>query len=105
MNTELLTTLLVIAMTSSSITCAFIQKTKSKISKKWLLWYSLAVNMVLGILFTLTFTDSTITQGAWVGLFSFIGADTLYKTLEGKLKPYSDLTKKEVIEEIPRGEK
>lgn len=104
MNTELLTTLLIIAVTSSSITCAFIQKTKSKISKKWLLWYSLAVNMVLGILFTLTFTDSTIVQGAWVGLFSFIGADTLYKTLEGKLKPYSELTKKEDLEEIPRSD-
>lgn len=104
MNTELLTTLLVIAMTSSSITCAFVQKTKSKISKKWLLWYSFAVNMALGILFTLTFTDSTIAQGAWVGLFSFIGADTLYKTLEGKLKPYSELTKKEETEEIPRSD-
>lgn len=104
MNAELLTTLLIIAMTSSSITCAFIQKTKSKISKKWLLWYSLVVNMVLGILFTLTFTDSTIIHGAWVGLFSFIGADTLYKTLEGKLKPYSELTKKEDLEEIPRSD-
>lgn len=100
MNIDLLTTLLVIAMTSSTITCAFIQKTKAKIGKNWLMLYGLVVNMILGILFTLTFTDSSIYEGAWVGLFSFIGADTLYKALEGKLKSYSDLipNKVKVIE-------
>ena len=105
MNTELLTTLLIIAMTNSTITCAFIQKTKAKISKKWLVPYSLVVNMIFGAFFTLTFTNSTIIHGVWVGLFSFIGADVLYNTLEGKLKSYSDLVpKKEEIIEIPRGD-
>lgn len=105
MNTELLTTLLIIAMTNSTITCAFIQKTKSKISKKWLISYSLVVNMIFGAFFTLTFTNSTIVHGLWVGLFSFLGADALYNALEGKLKSYSDLVpKKEEIIEIPRGD-
>lgn len=105
MNTELLTTLLIIAMTNSTITCAFIQKTKAKISKKWLIFYTLLVNMVFGAFFTLTFTNSTIIHGLWVGLFSFLGADALYNALEGKLKSYSDLVpKKEEVIDIPRGD-
>ena len=96
MDTKLLTTLLIIATTSSAITCAFIQKTKAKIGKKWLTVYSLSVNMILGILFTLTFTDAGVYEGAWVGLFSFIGADSLYQSLEGKLKSHSDLITKKI---------
>ncbi len=30
----------------------------------------------------------------WVGFFSYIGADTLYKSLEGKLASYTALTNK-----------
>ena len=105
MDIDLLTELLIIAMTNSTITCAFIQKTKAKISKKWLISYTLVVNMVFGAFFTLTFTNSTLIHGVWVGLFSFVGADILYNTLEGKLKSYSDLVpKKEEVVEIPRGD-
>ena len=105
MDIDLLTELLIIAMTNSTITCAFIQKTKAKISKKWLISYTLLVNLVFGTCFTLTFTNSTLIHGVWVGLFSFVGADILYNTLEGKLKSYSDLVpKKEEVVEIPRGD-
>ena len=105
MNIDLLTELLIIAMTNSAITCAFIQKTKAKISKKWLISYTLVVNLIFGSCFTLTFTNSTILHGLWVGIFSFLGADALYQTLEGKIKSYSDLVpKKEEIIEIPRGD-
>ena len=105
MNIDLLTELLLIAMSCSAITCAFIQKTKAKISKKWLTSYTLLVNLVFGTCFTLTFTNSSILHGIWVGVFSFIGADVLYQSLEGKIKSYSDLvTKKEEVVEIPRGD-
>ena len=105
MNMDLLTELLIIAMTCSAITCAFIQKTKAKISKKWLTSYTLLVNLIFGICFTLTFTNSTILHGLWVGIFSFLGADALYQTLDGKIKSYSDLVpKKEEVVEIPRSD-
>ena len=105
MDIDLLTEILIIAMTNSTITCAFIQKTKAKISKKWLISYTLVVNMVFGAFFTLTFTNSSILHGIWVGVFSFIGADVLYQSLEGKIKSYSDLVpKKEEVVEIPRGD-
>ena len=104
-NIDLLQEQLIVAMVVSVITVAFIQKTKDKISKKWLTSYTLLVNLVFGTCFTLTFTNSSILHGIWVGVFSFIGADVLYQSLEGKIKSYSDLVpKKEEVVEIPRGD-
>lgn len=105
LNITLIQELLIIAIALSVITCAFIQKTKGIFKKsKWINLYSLVVNMVLGVLFCVSFTKTSIINSLWVGLFSYIGADTLYKTLEGKLKPYSELVEKK-IEVIPRGDK
>ena len=105
LNINLLKELLIIAIALSVITCAFIQKTKGMFKKsKWVNPYSFVVNMILGIIFCISFTEANIINSLWVGLFSYIGADTLYKTLEGKLKPYSDIIGKKV-EVIPRGDK
>ena len=89
---RLLENLLLVATTSSTISVALIQKTKScfKCSKHVCL-YSFVLNMVLGIVFTITFTDVNIKYSFWVGLFSYIGADTIYKSLEGKLTSLKDL--------------
>lgn len=101
---NLLQELLIIAVAVSVVTCAFIQKTKGIFKKsKWINLYSLVVNMVFGVIFCISFTEASIINSLWVGLFSYIGADTLYKTLEGKLKPYSELIGKKV-EVISRGD-
>lgn len=98
LNIDLLQKLLIIAITVSVIVCAFVQKTKVLFkSSKLISAYSFLVNMVLGILFCITFTDVSIDKGAWVGFFSFVGADTLYKSLEGKLKTHADLINKKSI--------
>ena len=34
--------------------------------------------MIFGVVFTLSFTNYTIIDSLWVGLFSFLEADTLY---------------------------
>lgn len=47
--------------------------------------------MILGIIFTITFTDVEVKYSFWVGLFSYLGADTIYKSLEGKLTSFRDL--------------
>ena len=39
----------------------------------------------------MTFASIDYVKSLWVGLFSFIGADTIYRNLEGKLSSYSDL--------------
>lgn len=102
---KLLQELLIIAIAVSVITVAFIQKTKGMFKKsKWVNPYSFIVNMILGVIFSLSFTDASVVDGLWVGLFSYIGADTLYKSLEGKLKTFTDIVDKKV-EVIERSDK
>ena len=89
---DMLQELLIVAIACSTVTVAFIQKTKRFCKKKkWVTSYSFFVNMVLGFLFSKTFTSLSNIQCLWVGLFSFIGADTIYRNLEGKLTTYTEL--------------
>lgn len=89
---EYLEELLVVAIALSVITCALIQKTKHCFkTSKCLPIYSFVINTILGIIFCITFTDITFPTSLWVGFFSFIGADSIYKTLEGKLMSYSNI--------------
>lgn len=102
----LLQELLITAIAVSVFTVAFIQKTKGVFkNSKWINLYSLVVNMVFGVIFCMSFTEATIVNSLWVGLFSYIGADTLYKSLEGKLASFKDIVgKKEEVVVIPRGD-
>ncbi len=89
---EILKKVLFVSITISAISCSFIQKTKSELkSNKYLVYYSFIINMIISILFCKSFTDFNLIYSLWVGLFSFIGADTIFKTLEGKINSYSDL--------------
>ena len=45
----------------------------------------------------MAFSDITIWESLWVGLFSFIGADTLYQNLDGKLSSYTDLVSTKTV--------
>ena len=91
---EYLREALVIAVALSTITCAFVQKTKCCFhSSKSLAIYSLIVNIFVGIVFCMTFTNIDFPNSLWIGMFSFLGADTIYKTLEGKVSSYTDITK------------
>ena len=95
--------MLVVAVALSVITCAFVQKTK-KVFKgtNFLCLYSFFINMILGVFFCITFTTIPFPESLWVGLFSFIGADTIYKTLEGKLKSYTSLVEKKEVLSVPQ---
>ncbi len=110
---NMLQKLLIIAIACSTITVAFIQKTKKFFKKStYITTYSFIVNVIFGFIFSKTFTDLDYLKSLWVGLFSFIGADTIYKNLEGKLSSFTSLrSEKEkaiieknenVIGEIPR---
>lgn len=93
---------LIISITISSITCALVQKTKGLFkSSKYLIIYSLIINMTISILFCMSFTDINIQNSLWIGLFSFIGADSIYKTLEGKISSYEEIIRKKQIQ-IPK---
>ena len=94
---ELLMQLVVVAIMLSCVTTAFIQMTKGMFkTSKYITLYSLFVNMSLAVPFCISFTKASTMQSLWVGLFSFIGADSLYKALEGKLKSHSEIIKNDV---------
>lgn len=101
---ELLMQLIVIAIELSVITTAFIQKTKGVFkTSKYITLYGFIVNVISAVLFCKSFTEASVIQSLWVGLFGFVGADTIYKTLEGKLKSFGDIVDEKVIT-IDRGE-
>ena len=91
-NLDYLKQLFIISIALSSITCAFIQKTKGLLkSSKYITIYSFIINIISGILFCLTFTSISLPNSLWIGFFSFLGADSIYKSLEGKISSYTDI--------------
>jgi len=102
LNIDFLKTTLIISIVLSSITCTLVQKTKGLFkSSEYITIYSLLVNLVTSIIFCMSFTNIDFPNSLWIGLFSFVGADSIYKTLEGKISSYSDIvnSKKITIEE------
>ena len=101
-NLDLFMNLLLIGSIVGVITMALIQKTKALLptSKSWVITvYSFVINTAVGVLCTLTFTKYKIDLSLWVGLFAFLGADTIYKSLEslGLLKQLKSLKPEEVV--------
>lgn len=99
---DLIKNILIIAISASIITTAFVQKIKEAIDFKEsskLVFVSLIVSMVLGTLFALTFSDANLINSLWAGLISFLEADMIYKLFEEKLfKPYSEIYKQDKVE-------
>lgn len=88
--------LLTIAMTLSLITMVLLQNIKSQsfIRKSFQIWLlNLILSFILGIPFAVMFYNLTYIDGIWVGLFTFIGAPSIYKALQTqnviKYKPSS----------------
>lgn len=103
MNIDLIKMLLVISCASSILSTAFVQKIKTASIIKCnscLLYISFFISMLLGVLFTLSFTKYNIIESLWVGLFSFLGADSLYKAFEDKI--FSSYSKLQNVTEIKR---
>ena len=97
-NFDYLKTTLLISIALSSITCTFVQKTKTFMKgSKFVTLYSFIINIIISILFCKTFTSIDLPNSLWIGLFSFLGADSIYKTLEGKLASYTDLIERKDI--------
>lgn len=95
---EYLQQLLIISIALSAVTCALVQKTKFIFkSSKFIVIYSLIINLAIGVVFCITFTDITLPNSLWIGFFSFLGADSIYKSLEGKISSYSDILNRKSI--------
>lgn len=94
-NLDYLKELLIISIILSAFSCTFVQKTKGMLRKsKYVCIYSLIINILFGIIFCMSFTTIKFPDSIWIGLFSFLGADSVYKTLDKKLLSYSDISKR-----------
>lgn len=104
LNFTLIKNVLIIAMASSIISTALIQRLKEGIrKKKYILIKSFIVSMIIGITFSLSFSDISIEYAVWVGLISFVGADAIYKTFEDKI--FASFESMENVIYIERGNK
>lgn len=101
LNIDLLKSILIIAISSSVITTAFVQKIKENLNtKKYITLISFITSLIIGTLFSKFFSDINWIYSIWAGVFSFIGADALYLAFEDKIfKRFTDLEK---IKEIKR---
>ena len=103
MNIDLIKMLLVISCASSILSTAFVQKMKTASIIKCnscLLYISFFISILFGVVFTLSFTKYNVIESLWVGLFSFLGADSLYKAFEDKI--FSSYSKLQNVTEIKR---
>lgn len=97
---ELIKNVLIVGIGAGIITTALVQKIKEGLkTKKYLILISFIVSMIIGTLFAKYFSDLSIVYCLWAGLFSFIGADILFKAFEDKIfTPFSKLNK---VIEVP----
>ena len=88
LNITLLKNVLLVAVASSIISTALTQELKESLkcrNKGKLPLKCFLISMVIGTLFSISFSNLNIKYALWVGLISFIGADTIYKTFEDKI--------------------
>lgn len=103
-NLDLIIQILESSILVSCFTTAIVQKTKGIVPKKNLVGaYSFLVNVLIGTLFMLSFSDSNLYNALWVGVLSFVGADSIYRALEEKgiVKKYNDIKTSTTIE-VPK---
>lgn len=102
LNIDLLKNILIIAMASSIISTSLTQQIKETIKCKEKCKLPITcfiISMIIGTLFSLTFSDINIKYALWVGLISYIGADTIYRTFEDKIfKSFNSIEKSIFIE-------
>lgn len=82
---EKLLQILFVSMIFSVVLMALIQKLKTftLIKKKWHIWVlNLAFAFILGIPFGMMFYGLPMKESIWVGVFSFIGASSIYDKLD-----------------------
>ncbi len=96
MDIQKILTMLEIAAITGAMTTLFVQKIKCHVIMEKpcvVVLISFVVSMALGILFSITFYNLSLVYSLWVGLFTFVGAEAIYKVLKDvlKLKTISDL--------------
>ncbi|MBQ4263146.1 MAG: hypothetical protein IJB83_02740 [Bacilli bacterium] len=99
MDIELVKQIIIVAIASSIISTAIVQKVKEQLkSKKWLFFVGLVVSIGIGIAFASSFSELSLLSSVWVGIVSWIGADAIYKAFEDKIfKSFSNIDNAKTI--------
>ena len=99
---DLIKNVLIVAIGSSIITTALVQKIKeSMITNKTAITYvSLGVSLIIGTLFSKCFSDLSWLNCLWAGLITWIGADMVYKAFEDKI--FKSFSSMEQVVELER---
>ena len=76
--------LLRIALITGAINSLFIQKIKCKFIQNdcIIITISIITSMLIGTLFTLTFTNFSLNYALWVGLFTFVHAEAIFNVVK-----------------------
>lgn len=86
LNIELIKQILIVSMASGVVTTLTVQKVKSQLNtKKFIVGLSFAVSMIVGTLFSKSFSDMSWVYCLWSGFFTWIDANVLYSALEDKI--------------------
>lgn len=74
-----------VSIVASIISTATIQKVKDTFKFSHLVnaIISLLISYIIGFLYSISFYSSKIMYALWIGLYSTIGAEGLYKTFKG----------------------
>lgn len=92
---ELIKQVLIVSLASGCVTTLTVQKIKEQLkTKKLILGLSLGVSIVIGTLFSKSFSDMSWIYCVWSGFFTWVDANLLYSALEGKIfTKFSDIKK------------
>lgn len=92
---DLIKVIILVALASSIVSTALIQKVKESINnKKTLSIMSIIISVLIGFVFSMSFSNLSWQSSLWVGLITYVGADAIYKTFEDKIfKSFGDMNK------------
>ncbi len=87
-NFELIKNVLFMSILTSLIITNLVQKIKENFdikNSKRCIYISFIISIILGTLFSVSFSTLSPLYSLWSSLFSFLGADFIYNILEGKV--------------------
>lgn len=84
-NSDLLLDMIYVSVIASIISSQAIQKIKAMLGggKKFNAFISIVISLGIGISYALSFYTTNILYALWIGIFTLIGAESLYKTFKG----------------------
>lgn len=103
MNTTLLVEQLTVAVIASAIVVPAVQKIKGWMpSAKFVEPLSVILSFFLGFVIAVYYSGYNTIAACWVGFYSVIGAEAIYRLLAEKLATYTD--KKDLLEGLTSNE-